>query len=99
MADIAKIKRQCTKGTLTRFINFFHSIKDKPVEQINFEELQSRLIKAESLLDDFNDSQLILEAADEHYDTNADTLHANERTLFEHWYSQAIYCKTFSGRL
>ncbi|XP_072380639.1 uncharacterized protein [Diabrotica undecimpunctata] len=85
MADIAtaKIKRSSIKGYVTRFSTHFNSIKNKPLEQINFRDLQLRLDRIEKLFDDFDNAQLLIEASDEDYTANADTIHGIERSSFE----------------
>ncbi|XP_072389396.1 uncharacterized protein [Diabrotica undecimpunctata] len=82
-ADNAKIKRTSIKGTLTRFSNYFNSVKELPATEINFRDLQLRLEKVEKLYDDFDNVQSIIEAADPNYTTNASTIHDKERASFE----------------
>ncbi|XP_060518380.1 uncharacterized protein LOC132697105 [Cylas formicarius] len=87
MADVNKNKRKAIKSSLTRFVNHFDSIKGA---ETNLDELQTRLNRAEKLLDDFNDVQLQIESADENCDTNYDNLHAPERESFENTYFKII---------
>ncbi|XP_072398266.1 uncharacterized protein [Diabrotica undecimpunctata] len=51
-------------------------------QQINFRDLQLRLDRIEKLFDDFDNAQSI-EASDEDYTANADTIHGIERSSFE----------------
>ncbi|XP_072375771.1 uncharacterized protein [Diabrotica undecimpunctata] len=52
-------------------------------QQINFRDLQLRLDRIEKLFDDFDNAQSLIEASDEDYTSNADTIHGIERSSFE----------------
>lgn len=81
MADLAKNERTAVKGSLTRFMNYFNSVKD--ADDCNLDELHSRLLRCEFLFDKFNTAQLTIEANDIRCDENYDTIHIPEREAFE----------------
>ncbi|XP_028134068.1 uncharacterized protein LOC114329225 [Diabrotica virgifera virgifera] len=85
----AKTNRTSIKSSLTRFSNYFNSIKDLECDEIDLYELQQRLSKADTLLDDFNTAQSIIEAEDKNYDVNCDA-HSREREKFENDYHKII---------
>ncbi|XP_072403265.1 uncharacterized protein [Diabrotica undecimpunctata] len=85
----AKTNRTSIKSSLTRFSNYFNTIKDLECDEIDLYELQRRLNKAETLLDDFNTAQSTIEAEDKNYDANCDA-HSREREKFENDYYKII---------
>ncbi|XP_072392322.1 uncharacterized protein [Diabrotica undecimpunctata] len=85
----AKTNRTSIKSSLTRFSNYFNTIKDLECDEIDLYELQQRLNKAETLLDDFNTAQSTIEAEDKNYDANCDA-HSREREKFENDYYKII---------
>lgn len=83
MAEADKNKRKAIKCALTRFENYFNVLKlNKNVASTDLVELETRLQKFESYLDEFNVAQLSIEALDSDLDTNYDQ-HAGERENFE----------------
>lgn len=83
MSNINKVKRTSTKGALTRFINHFNSVKE--LENIDIDDLQRRLDRANTLLTEFNDSQNAIEAEDSDFETNYSNYYT-ERDNFERDY-------------
>uniref|UniRef100_A0A6P7FC60 Uncharacterized protein LOC114326809 n=2 Tax=Diabrotica virgifera virgifera TaxID=50390 RepID=A0A6P7FC60_DIAVI len=77
-------KRTTIKNHLTRFSAYFNTIKTQ--DQPDLTELNARLVRAEKLIDQFEEAQQIIENLDSKCDENYRTVHEPERCSFENMF-------------
>ncbi|KAJ8966088.1 hypothetical protein NQ314_003744, partial [Rhamnusium bicolor] len=82
--EALKKKRSISKGQLTRFQTFLNNLD---INKLDFVELETRLVNAVTLLEEFNVIQLDIEKLDVETEQ---TIHDNERDKFEQNYYATI---------